>query len=43
MGASNGVRGGSREAEQPGRAEVAPAASLDGTRQGERAEVMEEA
>ena len=43
MGPSGGMRGGSREAEEPGRAEVAPAASLDGTRRSEKAEVLEEA
>ena len=36
-----GVRGGSRAAEERGRAEVAPAASLDGTRPSEKAEVLE--
>jgi hypothetical protein len=43
MGPLDGVRGGSREAEEPGRAEVAPAASLDGTRRSEKAEVLEKA
>ncbi len=38
-----GVRGGSRAAEERGRAEVAPAASLDGTRPSEKAEVLEKA
>ena len=32
-----------REAEEPGRPEVAPAASLDGTRPSEKAEVLEKA
>jgi hypothetical protein len=32
-GPSGGVRGGGREAEEPGRPEVAPAASLDSPRQ----------
>jgi len=40
MGPLDGVRGGSREAEEPGRAAVAPAASLDGTRPSEKAEVL---
>jgi len=40
---SDGVRGGSRAAEEPGRAEVAPAASLDGARRSEKAEVLEKA
>ena len=43
MGQSDGVRGGSRSAEEPGRAEVAPAASLDGTRRSENAEVLAKA
>jgi hypothetical protein len=43
MGLANGVRGGSIEAEEPGKAEVAPAASLDGTRRSEKAEVLEKA
>jgi hypothetical protein len=37
------VRGGSRAAEEPARAEVAPAASLDGTRPIETAEVLKKA
>ena len=43
MGQSDGVRGGSRSAEEPGRAEGAPAASLDSTRRSEKAQVLEEA
>ncbi len=43
MGPLDGVRGGSRAVEEPGRAEMAPAASLDGTRRGEEAEVLEKA
>ena len=42
-GPLDGVRGGSRAAEEPARAEVAPAASLDGTRPSEKAEVLEKA
>jgi hypothetical protein len=46
MGPSGGVKGGervlwSRAAEEPGGAEVAPAASLDGTRRSEKAGVLE--
>ena len=43
MGPWDGVRGGSRSAEEPGRAEGARAASLDSTRQSEKAKVSEEA
>jgi hypothetical protein len=43
MGPLDGVRGGSRASEGPGRAEVAPAASLDGTRRSEKAKVLEKA
>jgi len=43
MGPWDGVRGGSRSAEEPGRAEGAPAASLDSTRRSEKAQVLEEA
>jgi hypothetical protein len=43
MGSLDGVRGGSREAEEPGGAEVAPAVSLDCTRRSEKAEVLEKA
>jgi hypothetical protein len=43
MRPSGGVRGRSREAEEPGGAGVAPAASLDGTRRSEKAEVLEKA
>ena len=48
MGPSGGVKGGervlwSRAAEERGRAEVALAASLDGPRPSEKAEVLEKA
>ncbi len=38
-----GVRGGNRKEEEPGRAEVAPAASLDSKRRSEKAKVLEDA
>jgi|LauGreDrversion2_3_1035106.scaffolds.fasta_scaffold225498_1 hypothetical protein len=43
MGPLDGVRSGSREEEEPGRAEVAPAASVDVTRRSEKAKVLEKA
>jgi hypothetical protein len=43
MGPSGGVMGWSKEAGEPGGAEVAPAESLDGTRPSEKAEVIEKA
>ncbi len=43
MGPLDGARDGSREAEEPGKAEVTPAASLDGTRRSEKSEVLEKA
>ena len=48
MGPSGGVKGGervlwSRAAEEPERAEVASAVSLEGARRSEKAEVLEKA
>jgi len=43
LGPLDGVRGGSRAAEEPERAEVASAVSLEGARRSEKAEVLEKA